>query len=350
MVRIEPIVVEIILQMARLRQCLCPSKGLQLVNSLIKGTDIQKELIEWKKKNTLNTNGTLGTGYWRNFLKRNKAKIVSKRGQKYELNRQNWTTYSNFVNMYNHTMSEMVDAGVAKQLNKPVWMDRMGNICNEEEAFGCKIFYELVRPDMCLCGDEVGGNLSMKGDGHIGGKKLLTANGKVTQVQASTRNRRFTMIRLTAFTGEPIMFILILEGKHPKGHIEAGIDITVSPVGDNTDPEFIFNNSGPGKYYPGGPECTYKGKKVPAFIRWHESASITTQILVEALQTLDSYDIFERTENLKPFLILDGHRSRLELPFLQYINNPKDHWVVCIGVPYGRLGTVKNKMAVLTWP
>ena len=83
MVRIEPIVVEIILQMARLRQCLCPSKGLQLVNSLIKGTEIQKELIDWKKKNTLNTNGTLGTGYWPNFLKRNKAKIVSKRGQKY---------------------------------------------------------------------------------------------------------------------------------------------------------------------------------------------------------------------------------------------------------------------------
>jgi len=32
---------------------------------------------------------------------------------------------------------------------------------------------------------------------------------------------------------------------------------------------------------------------------------------------------------------MDGHSSRLELPFLQYINNPKDHWVTCIGVPYG---------------
>ena len=33
--------------------------------------------------------------------------------------------------------------------------------------------------------------------------------------------------------------------------------------------------------------------------------------------------------------MLDGHKSRLELPFLQYINTPRDHWVVCIGVPYG---------------
>ena len=34
-------------------------------------------------------------------------------------------------------------------------------------------------------------------------------------------------------------------------------------------------------------------------------------------------------------MLLDGHGSRLQLPFLQYINTPKDHWVVCIGVPYG---------------
>ena len=38
---------------------------------------------------------------------------------------------------------------------------------------------------------------------------------------------------------------------------------------------------------------------------------------------------------LNLFLLLDGHGSRLQLPFLQYINTPKDHWVVCIGVPYG---------------
>ena len=46
-----------------------------------------------------------------------------------------------------------------------------------------------------------------------------------------------------------------LEGKHPKYHIEAGIDIKVSPVGDNSNQaEFIFDNSRPGKYYPGCPE------------------------------------------------------------------------------------------------
>ena len=40
-------------------------------------------------------------------------------------------------------------------------------------------------------------------------------------------------------------------------------------------------------------------------------------------------------KNNKPFLLLDGHGSRLQMAFLKYINTPEDHWVVCLGVPYG---------------
>ena len=45
--------------------------------------------------------------------------------------------------------------------------------------------------------------------------------------------------------------------------------------------------------------------------------------------------MFDRSTGLKPFLLLDGHRSRLEYIFLQYICNPAHEWVICIGVPYG---------------
>ena len=332
---IEPIVVGIILQMAQIRQCLNPSKGLALVNSIIEGTKVQDDLKKWKQKNTPNSTGTVGKGYWRSFMKRYNNQIVSKRGAKYELNRQNWTTYANFSNMYNHAIDAMVDAGLAIELNEPVWMDRNGNVCSEEDAFGCKVHHKLLRPDMCMCGDEVGNNISMKGDGHAGGELLLTAKKSVGQRKCSTRNRKFTLIGLTAFSGEPVMCVIIVEGKLPNGAIEAGIDITVTPKGSIDDPDFIFNNSGNGSYYPGGPECVYRGKKVPALVQWNESASITTHILVEMLQTIDALNLFPRENNLRPFLLLDGHRSRLELPFLQYINTPKDHWVVCIGVPYG---------------
>jgi len=46
LLKIEPAIVSIIVQMACMRQCLNPSKGLLLVNSLIEGTKIQEELIE----------------------------------------------------------------------------------------------------------------------------------------------------------------------------------------------------------------------------------------------------------------------------------------------------------------
>jgi hypothetical protein len=53
------------------------------------------------------------------------------------------------------------------------------------------------------------------------------------------------------------------------------------------------------------------------------------------LEKMDSLNLFPRTEDgVKPFLLLDGYGSRLELPFLKYINDPLHKWVVCIGVPY----------------
>jgi hypothetical protein len=75
------------------------------------------------------------------------------------------------------------------------------------------------------------------------------------------------LISLTALTGEPVMCIIIIEGKKSKGSIEAGIDISVNPIVKPTDENFIWKNSGPGKYYPGGHVCYFKGKRIPPFVR-----------------------------------------------------------------------------------
>jgi hypothetical protein len=51
---------------------------------------------------------------------------------------------------------------------------------------------------------------------------------------------------------------------------------------------------------------------------------------------MDEIDLFPRTpDGPNPFLLLDGHGSRFELPFMEYINQPETMWCVCIGVPYG---------------
>ena len=82
LVEIDNAVVKIVLMMARIHQCLSPSKGLALVNSLIDNQPIQKKLIQWKKKYSSNESGVVGVKYWQGFMKRNKHRLVSKRGQK----------------------------------------------------------------------------------------------------------------------------------------------------------------------------------------------------------------------------------------------------------------------------
>ena len=284
-----------------------------------------------------NDTGTFGVKYWRGFMKRNKHLIVSRRGQKYELDRHNWTTYKNFRNMYKHTYREMVEAGVAEQLPQPIWMDRNGKQVDEKDALGCMVTHKLCHPDRCFVGDEVGGNLSMKGDGHAAGRKLLTATESVPYSRASHVEKRFTMIGLTALDGSPVLCVLIIQGVQKDLAIETGIDISVNPEGNPEEGDtYFFKNTGVGKYFPGPPVCEFRGKTIPALVRWNESATITSEILVEMLATLDLLNVIPRDDkNVKPFLLIDGHNSRLQLPFLEYINTPKDHWVVCLGVPYG---------------
>ena len=51
----------------------------------------------------------------------------------------------------------MEHAGVAKRLDKPIWMTKDGVEYNINDAYGFKVTHRIIRPEMCLCGDEVGG-------------------------------------------------------------------------------------------------------------------------------------------------------------------------------------------------
>ena len=76
-----------------------------------------------------------------------------------------------------------------------------------------------------------------------------------------------------------------------------------------SDPDFFTNNYSPGKYMPGAPVYHFNGKEIPAMIRWYESGSITSEILVDALKMLDELGIFPCDDGMSPFLLLDGHSS-----------------------------------------
>ena len=193
--------------------------------------------------------------------------LVSKRGNKYELNRHNWTTYAYFGHMYTHIYGEMIFASVAELLSKPIWMDRNGNECHKSEALGCQVTHRLCHPELCFVDDEVGGNISMKGDGNIGGQKLCTKQGTIPYKKASHTDKKFIIIGLTSLNGKPVMCVLIIQGKNPNLSIETCIDVTIKPDGNPKDIDFFFNNNGEGKYFPGGPVCNYCGKNIPTIIR-----------------------------------------------------------------------------------
>ncbi len=63
---------------------------------------------------------------------------------------------------------------------------------------------------------------------------------------------------------------------------------------------------------------------------------ITSELLKQMLERMDSLDLFPRTDGGPlPFLLLDGRGSQFQLPFLRYIRDKAHEWKVCIGVPNG---------------
>jgi len=97
-------------------------------------------------------------------MKRNRHKIVSKRGKKYELHRAVWSNYRNFDQMYNQVGKEMIEAKIACVIDHS-WMDAKGNVFKEADSFGCKVNLDITRPDIIFTIDEVGGSISQQGDG-----------------------------------------------------------------------------------------------------------------------------------------------------------------------------------------
>jgi hypothetical protein len=115
-----------------------------------------------------------------------------------------------------------------------------------------------------------------------------------------------------------------------------GIDITKEADHTGTTKAEIFKrNCGENKMLCGGPKCYHNGKEVPCFIGASPKASINSQMLADILKYMDSIDLFDRSTGKIPFLLIDGHHSQMELPFLDYIFDSTHQWYVCIGVPYG---------------
>ena len=247
--------------------------------------------------------------------------------------------------MYLHIKDILVnDLKIVVKLPVPVWVDRNGNEVDcESKAFGCKTDIKIKKPHMAIMFDEVGSNLSQEGDNANGGERFCCGPNDQPYQAVSTKNQRFTTLAVTRLDGEVLMCVVIVAGKKRELMVESGIDWQILDKIDDTyldtidDNEFFTDNYGEDKLLPGIPACTFKGKKVPGYVAFTEGGGIDGQILCEIFKRIDYLKLYEeeRKQGYIPFCLLDGHQSRFDLSFLQYINNPETRWNVCIGVPYG---------------
>ena len=152
---------------------------------------------------------------------------MGKQGQKYELDCHNLTTSTNFVKMYDQYIDQIVRADVTKKRTEPAWMDLEVKVCNKSQTYGCNVTHDLIHLELCLVGDEVIGNISMKAYGHIGGQLHLATKGRVVYQKFYKIDRNLTLIGLTSLDGEPVTCIVIIQGSKVNRSAEDGINVSI---------------------------------------------------------------------------------------------------------------------------
>jgi hypothetical protein len=91
---------------------------------------------------------------------------------------------------------------------------------------------QLIHPQYLLFFDETGCNTNQKKDGHYGGEKFVCTRGTTPKQMVSTSDKHFTVLGLTASTGEPVLCVIIFASENEQGVSATwvtGIDMTVIP-------------------------------------------------------------------------------------------------------------------------
>eukprot|EP00977_Amphora_coffeiformis_P002353 scaffold439_cov107-Amphora_coffeaeformis.AAC.1 len=329
-------------QLARIGDPLGKDDVVALANDILDANPKDKEaFISWKIKYCKNwkdkpgSRALVGDSWYSAYRRRNKHIFKTVRGGfTQDAKRQQWAKWDHFMNMYVCIYDRLISAGLAMTDDTESMYDRHGNVCDAEHAFGLPSKYRLIHPELFVFVDEMGLNTNQKEDGAKGGKTFLVPiDGSAEGVRGATTDLHCTVLGFTAGTGEPIMCAVIMKSQTsiPPSWV-LGIDPMAEIIDADNDADLIAHN---GHAMTGGPTCVFRGKEVPCFVCHSQKASITSTLLRDMLQRLDDLHLFENEHGLRPFLLLDGHHSRFELPFLDYITNKEHLWHVCIGVPYG---------------
>ena len=354
---IEPRIVMFIKLSSKCNQEMTKDEIIEFVNSYIEGSDLEKDYIIWKIMNhtdwrnnyiaskVIPVRAQVGNGWFQGFVKRWSDEIGYSKTTNTAHYRKEHCAYDHFVTMYERVYQLMEEDGYAEKLPTPAFFDKMGNGCEEEEAFGKIVDKALLRPDLIFVADECVTNTNMANDRTYGGNKRCHAKGASVSLPGCTSATHFTTMGFTTLNGEPVLCVIVIQKGSKLNLAERfGFDSNATWYGDIAvfekikdskdedgkitieegaiPSDLLTANMGPGKAFPGGPTCEFNGNEIPAFVTHSESGGITSEILVEVLEHLDHHKAASRNEgDPPPCLILDGHSSRLSISFLRYIRN-----------------------------
>ena len=202
----ELALVQICIQMGKIRQPLTGEEAIALMNDMIRETEMSETLTNFQKVRTSfsASYGHVGKNWWRAFKRRHASQIVSKKGEKFASCRADWMKLSNIKQMYECIYEEMIDAHVASRRENPVYTDREGNEVEEHERFGFAQEMKINHPDYILFADESGCQTNQKQDGNVGNRKYIVEQGTRPQIICSTLDHRFTILPFTSGSGEAV--------------------------------------------------------------------------------------------------------------------------------------------------
>ena len=126
----------------------------------------------------------LGKVYWSGFMKCNGHRLNCLKPHQFLIYRTDWCKYGYFFGMFDSIEKLLIEANVMTVLEEPEWKYKDGGrVKFESEAFVYKLTSKFYRLDMVFLGDEVGVNIDVDGDGHIGGDKVICEKGSYKENQ-----------------------------------------------------------------------------------------------------------------------------------------------------------------------
>ena len=312
---VEPLILEFCIRLAKMGTPLTKTTVLELANDIVSGTEVEELVADCKKLRKLQ--GTkLGTAWYRGFLKRYEDDLSRNKTVIKDIKRRTWVKSENFENMYQNIYEHMVEAGIAEYVEDAIKYDT-----------GLETHYKFTHPEYLLFVDETGCNTNQLNDGKVGGELYLMPknSGDAAAPAGATTDLHFTVLPFISGTGEPVLCAIIFKSEMHISEIPVNWKTGINLMAEDADNMKLVAS--------GGPTCSFNGKVIPCFYGSSPKASITSQLLADMLKYLDDIGVYDRAV-AHPFLLLDGHHSRMMLPYLKYICDPGHKWYSCFGVPY----------------